>query len=87
MLPQRSVIPDAELCHGAGGKPVCLPLTGSSELDDPPRDKFGYLVPRAGGKLKLGAHSVKRPLHGFNVLGFESDGLGNGSWHRGAIDV
>ena len=81
MPPQRCVILHAELGEHTSGEPVGVPFTGSGEFDDPPRDKFGYLIPRAGGKLKLDAHSGKRPLHGFNVLGLESDGLGSGSWH------
>ena len=81
MPPQRSIVPDPKLSQSARDEPVRVALTGSGKLDDPQRDKFGYLISRAGGKLKLDAHSGKRPLHGFNVLGLERDGLGSGSWH------
>ena len=87
MSPQRSVVPDPELSQRARGEPVCVALTGSSKLDDPQRDKFGYVISRTDGKLKLGAHSVKRVAHGFNVLGLESETTGSRSWHREATDV
>jgi len=73
MPPQRSIVPDPKLSQGARDEPVRVALTGSSKLDDPQRDKFGYLISRTDGKLKLGAHSVKRVAHGLNVLGLESE--------------
>ena len=79
MSPQQSVVPDPELSQGARSEPVRVPLSGSSKLNDPQRDKFSYLVSRAGGKLKLGAHSVKCLAHGFNVLGLESETTGSRS--------
>ena len=81
MSPQRSVVPDPELSQRARGEPVRVLLTGSSNLDDPPRDKFGYLISRTDGELKLGAHSVKRVAHGLNVLVLESESTGSRSWH------
>jgi hypothetical protein len=87
MSPQRSVVPDRELSQRARGEPVRVLLAGSSKLDDPRRDKFGYLISRTDGKLKLGAHSVKCVAHGLNVLGLESESTGSGSWHRGATDM
>jgi hypothetical protein len=87
MPPQRSVVPDPELSQRARGRPVHVPLTSYGKLNDPQRDKFGYLVSRTDGKLKLGAHSVKRVAHGFEVLGLESNRMGSGSWHRGVADV
>ena len=79
MSPQRSVVPDPELSQRARGEPVRVLLTGSSKLDDPLRDVFGYLISRTDGKLKLGAHSVKCLAHGFNVLGLESETTGSRS--------
>jgi hypothetical protein len=73
MSPERSVVPDAKLSQGARREPVRVALTGSGKLDDPQRDTFGYLISRTDGKLKLGAHSVKRVAHGSNVLGLESE--------------
>ena len=82
MPPQRSVVPDTKLSQGTGGEPVRVLLTGSSKLDDPQRDKFGYLIYRSGGKFKFGAHGVERPVHGLNVFGLVSENTGSGSWHR-----
>ena len=87
MPPQGSIVPDPKLSQGARDEPVRVALTGSGKLDDPQRDKFGYLISRTDGKLKLGAHSVKRVAHGLNVLGLESESTGSRSWHRGATDV
>jgi hypothetical protein len=87
MPPQPSIVPDPELSQGARGEPVRVPLSGSSKLNDPQRDKFSYLVSRAGRKLKLGAHRAKCLAHGVNVLGLESESTGSWSWHRGATDV
>ena len=82
MPPQRSVVPDTKLSQGAGGEPARVPLAGSDKLDDPQRDKFGYLIYRGGGKLKFGAHSVERPVHGLNVFRLVSEITGSGIWHR-----
>ena len=82
MPPQRSVVPDTKLSQGAGGEPARVPLAGSGKLDDPQRDKFGYLIYRGGGKLKFGAHSVERPVHGLNVFRLVSEITGSGIWHR-----
>ena len=87
MPPQRSVVPDTKLSQGAGGEPARVPLAGSGKLDDPQRDSFSYLVSGAGGKLKAGADSAKCLVHGFNLLGLESESTGSGSWHGGAIDA
>jgi hypothetical protein len=87
MPPQRSIVPDPKLSQGARDEPVRVGLTGSGKLDDPQRDKFGCLISRTDGKLKLGGHSVKRVAHGLNVLGLESESTGSRSWHRGATDV
>jgi hypothetical protein len=74
MPPQRPVIPDPELCERARGKPVGVMLAGPGELDDLPRDQLGHAIAQADGELEPGAHGSKRPLHGFNVLGLESEG-------------
>jgi hypothetical protein len=87
MPPQRSVVPDPELSQRSRGEPVRVLLAGSRKLDDPQRDKFGYLISRTDGKLKLAAHSVKRVAHGSNVLGLESETTGSRSWHLGVTDV
>jgi hypothetical protein len=87
MSPQRSVVPDPEFSQRTRGEPVRVLLAGSSKLDDPQRDKFGYLISRTDGKLKLAAHSVKRVAHGLNVLGLESETTGSRSWHLGATDL
>jgi hypothetical protein len=87
MSPQRSVIIEAELREHARGKSVRVMLAGPGELDDLPRNQLGHLNSRARGKLKLGAHGSKRPLHGFNVLGLEIENSGSGSWHLGVTDV
>jgi hypothetical protein len=70
--PANVATTDPELSQGARGEPVPVLLTGSSKLDNRARDKFSYLISRADGKLKLGAHSVKRPAHGFDVLGLRA---------------
>ena len=82
MPPQRSVVPDTKLSQGTGGEPVRVLLTGSSKLDDPQRDKFGYLINRSSGKFKFGAHSLERPVHGLDVFGLVSENTGSGYWHR-----
>jgi hypothetical protein len=87
MPQQRSVVPDTKLSQGAGGEPVRVLLTGSTKLDDPQRDKFGYLIYRSGGKFKFGAHSVERPVHGLNVFGLVGENTGSGPGHRGVTDV
>jgi hypothetical protein len=81
MPPQPSIVPDPELGEAAGGELVRVPLTGLGKLNEPPRDKFRYSISRAGRKLKLGAHGVKRPVHGLNVLGLEGESAGSGPWH------
>jgi hypothetical protein len=85
--PQRSVILDTELCERARGEPIRVVLAGPGKLDDLPCDQLGHLNSRARGKLKLGAHGFKRPVHGLNVLGLESEVTGSGPWHRGAASV
>jgi hypothetical protein len=87
MPSRRSVLPDPELSQDARGEPVRVPLTGSGKLDDPTRDKFCLLISRTRGKLKLGARSVERPAHGFNVVGLESESMASGFWHRGVACV
>jgi hypothetical protein len=74
-------------CRGPGGEPVRIPLAGRGKLNDPQRNKFGYLNSRARGKLKPGAHSVKRLVHGLNAFGLESEIMGSGPWHHGVADV
>jgi hypothetical protein len=81
MSPQRSVVPDPKLSQRARGEPVRVSLTGYGKIDDPQRDKLGYLISRTDGKLKLAAHSVKRVAHGSNVLGLENEITGSRSWH------
>jgi hypothetical protein len=87
MSPQRSVVPDPELSQGARGEPVRVLLAGPGTLDNRARDKFGFLIAGASGKLKPGARSIERLAHGFDVLGLESDSIGNGSWHRGRVEA
>jgi hypothetical protein len=87
MPPQRSVVPDTELCQYAGGEPFRIPLAGHCKLNDPQRDKFGYLIARGGGKPKSSAHRFKRLVHGLNVLRLEREIAGSGPWHHGAADV
>ena len=83
MTPQRSVVPDPKFSQDARDEPVRVALTGSGKLDDPARDKFGFVISPADGKLEPRARSVERFAHGFNVLGLESEGLGSRFWHRG----
>ena len=87
MLPQRSIIPDPELSQDARREPVCVPLAGPGKLDDPARDKFGFVISRTDEKFKPRTRNVERLAHGFNVLGLESEGLGSRFWHRGITDV
>jgi hypothetical protein len=87
MSPQRPVILEAELCEHARGEPVRVILAGPGELDDLPCDQLGRAITRADGELEPGAHRFKRPLHGFNVLGLESESTGSGSWHLGVADL
>jgi hypothetical protein len=84
MLPQRSIIPDPELNQDARREPVRVPLAGPGKLDDPARDKFGFVISRTDGKLKPRTRNVECLAHGFNVLGVERESMGRGSWHRGA---
>ena len=87
MPPQRSVILDTELREHARGEPIRVMLAGPGKLDDLPSDQLSHAITRADGELEPGAHGFKRPVHGLNVLGFESESTGSGSWHRGAADV
>jgi hypothetical protein len=87
MSPQRSVVPDPELCQGWDGEPARVPLASFSKFDDPQRDSFGYLISRPRGKLKLGARGVECFVHGFNMLRLESESTGSGPGHRGATNV
>jgi hypothetical protein len=85
--PQRSIIAYTQLCQGTGGEPFRIPLASHGKLDDPRRDKFGQAITRASGKLKPGAHSLKGPVHGLDMLDLECEIAGRGSWHGGAADV
>jgi hypothetical protein len=87
MLPQRSIIPDPKLSQDARHEPVRVPLAGPGKLDDFSRDKFGFVISRADGKLKPRTRSVERLAHGFNVLGVKSESMGSRFWHRGAYPV
>jgi hypothetical protein len=87
MPPQRPVILEAELCEYARGEPIRVTLAGPGKLDDLPCDQLGHAIAQADGELEPGAHGSKRPLHGFNVLGLESESSGSGSWHLGVTDV
>ena len=84
MPPQRSVILDAELCEHARGEPIRVPLAGHGKLNDLLPDQFCHAISQADRELKLGAHGFKRPVHGADLLGLESESAGSGSWHRGA---
>jgi TolB-like protein len=85
--PPRSVILDAELCEHARGEPVRVPLAGHGKLNDPLPDQLSHAISQADGQLKLGAHGFKRPVHGADLLGLESETTGSRSWHRGAAGV
>jgi hypothetical protein len=65
MPPQRSIVPDPKLSHGARDEPVRVALAGSGKFDDPARDKFGCVIRRTDGKLKPRARGVERLAHGF----------------------
>jgi hypothetical protein len=56
--PKRSVVPDPKLSHDARGEPARVPLATSGKLDDPARDKFGFVISRTDGKLESGACSI-----------------------------
>ena len=84
MPPQQSIIPDPELSQDARREPVRVPLAGPGKLDDPARDKFGFVISRTDGKLKPRTRGLERLAHGFNVLKVERESMGSGSWHRGA---
>ena len=86
MPPQRSVILDAELGEHTSGKPVGIMLTSLSEFNDLLPDQLGHPIFRARGELELGAHSLKGPVHGLNVLGLVSESSGSGPYHHGAAD-
>jgi hypothetical protein len=86
MPPQRSVILDTELCEHARGQPVRVSLASPGKLDDLFPHKLGHPIFRAHGKLELDAHSVKRLVHGLNMLGLESESMGSRSWHHGVAD-
>jgi hypothetical protein len=81
-----TIILKTELSEHARGEPIRVPLAGPGKLDDLPCDQFGYLNSRASGELKLGAHSVKRLMHGLNAFGLESESAGSGSWHGGVAE-
>jgi hypothetical protein len=87
MPPQCSVVLDPKLSQDARGEPVRLPLAVYGKLNDPARDKFGFLISGTGGKLKPRARGVERLAHGFNLLGLESEGLGSRFWHRRGVEV
>ena len=87
MPPQRSVIPDPELCEHARGKPFRVPLAAPGDLNDPARDKFGFVISGTDGKHEPRARSVERLAHGFNVLRLEGESMRSKSWHRGAAGV
>jgi len=84
--PQRSVILDAELGEHTSGEPVGIMLTSLSKLNDLLPDQVGYPIFRARGELELGAHSLKGPVHGLNVLGLVSESSGSGPYYHGAAD-
>jgi hypothetical protein len=62
-------------------------LAGLSKLDDLLPDQLSHPIFRGHRELKLGAHSLKGPVHGLNVLGLEGKSAGSRSWHRGATDL
>ena len=86
MPPQGSIVPDPKLSQGARDEPVRVALTGSGKLDDPARDKFGFVISRTDGKLESRARNVERLAHGFNMLGLESESARSGLWHRRVTD-
>src|SRR6516165_7142016 len=61
-------------------------LTSLSKLNNFLPDQLGHPIFRARGQLELGAHSLKGPVHGLNVLGLVSESSGNGPYHHGAAD-
>jgi hypothetical protein len=61
MPPQRSVVLDPEFGQRERGEPVRITLTGDSKLDNPPRDKFCFVIPGTGGSLSL-AQAVSNAL-------------------------
>ena len=73
MSPQRTVILDAKLGEHTSGEPVGIMLTSLSKLNDLFPDQLGHPIFRARGQLELGAHSLKGPVHGLNVLGLVSE--------------